>query len=341
MRILGRCLFGVLLLVSLVVAAPARATFPGDNGRIAFHRFLDAEGSLEIFTIRPDGFGARRVTTFGRDVFSGWPDWSPDAKRLAYEVYRAPAAGPQIWTSDPDGSGARQLTDSPGGAFDPAWAPDGRTLAIEGAFEEQSGIYLIPARRRHGTLVTAAQARRVTRVTDGGSHSEPQFSPDGNWIVFTHFSPQCFTDDEETFKLCTTRILRVRRDGRKLQQLTDVARNASAPDFHPSGRWIAYDTHDNFVAPNAGNIEIMRPDGSDKRAIIRGDDDDFFNNPSFSPDGRELSFARWAADVPDADSRIWVSRADGGSRRALAGSLEGDNKPDWGSDGRDHGHHGW
>ena len=198
---------------------------------------------------------------------------------------------------------------------------------------------MIPARPRHGTLVTADQARRVTRAPDGGFDAEAQFSPDGNWIAFTRISAECFTEGGES-ELCTTRVFRVRSDGsRRPQELTAADRDASAPDFHPSGRWIAYDTHDNFVAPNAGNIEVMRPDGSDKRVLVRGDRDDYFQNPSFSPDGRQMTFARWAADVEGAGPRIWVARADGGGRRALASSVEGDNKPDWGSRGR--GHHGW
>jgi TolB protein len=343
MRILGRCLFAALLL-TLSVAAPAQATFPGDNGRISFHRFTGTEESPQqaIFTIRPAGFGARRVTNFGDpNEYSGYPDWSPDGERLAFEADPSGSGPPQIWTSDPDGSRARQLTGLSGAAVDPAWAPDGRTLVIARAFEEPeepSGIYVIPARPRHGTLVTDAQARLVTPATDGGFDSEAQFSPDGKWIAFTRISAACFTGPPES-EGCTTRVFRVRSDGRKPpQELTAAARDASAPDFHPSGRWIAYDTHDNFVAPNAGNIEVMRPDGSDKRVLIRGDNDDFFNNPSFSPDGRQMTFARWAADVEGAFPRIWVARADGGGRRALAGSVD-DNKPDWGSRGR--GHHGW
>ena len=339
MRILGRCLFAALLL-SVSVAAPAQATFPGDNGRIAFHRFIAADDAESIFTIRPDGFGLRRVTAFGIGVYSEFPDWSPNGERLAFNSNRSVSGEPQTWTSDPDGSRARQLTDMPGPAVDPAWAPDGRTLVIAGAFEEPLGIYVIPARPRHGTLVTADQARRVTRAPDGGFDAEAQFSPDGKWIVFTRISAACFEDPES--ELCTTRIFRVRSDGRKLQPpqpLTAENRDASAPDFHPSGRWIAYDTHDNFVAPNAGNIEVMRPDGSGKRVLVRGDRDDYFQNPSFSPDGRQMTFARWAADVPNTRSRIWVARADGSGRRALASSVEGDNKPDWGSRGR--GHHGW
>jgi len=337
MRILGRCLF-VALLLTLGVAAPAQATFPGDNGRISHWRYFPEEDTLAIFTVRPDGFGSRQITASDQGYFSAFSDWSPDAKRLAIDSDRTTPGAPQVWTIDPDGSRAQQLTDSPNGAYDPAWSPDGRTLAFEGTFEPQSGIYLMPARPRH-TPVTAAQARRVTRVKDGGFDSEPQFSPDGQWIVFTRFSVECTVPPDDTPPPCQTRIFRVRSDGRHLQQLTDVRLNASAPDFHPSGRAIAFDTGDIEVLPNVGDIRVMRPDGSDKRVILRAGPNDYFQNPSFSPDGRQVTFARWPAAAEVPESRIWVARADGGGRHAIPSSQDGDNKPDWGSRGR--GHHGW
>ena len=193
-------------------------------------------------------------------------------------------------------------------------------------FDEPAGIYLIPARPRHGAPVTAAQARRVTRVKDGGFDSEPQFSPDGQWIVFTRFSVECtVAPDDPAPELCTTRIFRVRSDGRSKLAAAHRPRDldASAPDFHPSGRWIAFDTHDNFVAAERrATSEIMRPDGSDKRVLLRGDRDDYFQNPSFSPDGRQMTFARWAADVPNSRSAD-LGRARRRWRAARAGELSG------------------
>jgi TolB protein len=345
MRTLGRCLLATALL-SLALAGPAGATFPGENGRISFWRFLpQGGGGISIFTVRSDGSGLRQVTTFGAGVFSTLSDWSPDGDKLAFESDNGGSS--QIWIVNPhDASPARRLTDIAGDAFDPAWAPDGRTLAIGSAFEDPPGtflpgIFLIPARARNGGLVTGAQARRVTSVSDGGYDSEPQVSPDGRWIVFTRYSVEC--TDDATFANCETRIFRVRTNGRNLQQLTAAAVNASAPDFHPSGRWIAFDTHDNFVAPNAGNIVVMRPDGSEKHIIVRADDNDFFNNPSFSPDGRKVAFARWGAADPNPVSRIWTARADGANPHQTvappADPSEADNKPDWGSVDRHH-HHG-
>ena len=179
--------------------------------------------------------------------------------------------------------------------------------------------------------MTRAQARRVTRNIDGYD-SEPQVSPDGRWIAFTRYTA-CGEEG------CTTQIFRVRTTGEGLQALTRPELNASAPDWHPSGRWIAIDTHDNFPAPDLGHIVVMRPDGSGKRVIVRGDDDDFFNNPSFSPDGRRLTFARWPANeqnpTPGSGSR---APAASGARPLLDPPTE-DNKPDWGSAPK-RGHHG-
>ena len=53
----------------------------------------------------------------------------------------------------------------------------------------------------------------------------------------------------------------MRTTGRDLQPLTDTQLNASAPDFHPSGRWIAFDTHDSIApSPNVGHIVVANAD---------------------------------------------------------------------------------
>jgi dipeptidyl aminopeptidase/acylaminoacyl peptidase len=169
MRVHARYVLAAIL-ASLVVAGPAAATFPGDNGRISFHRFGPDEGPPSLFTVRPDGFGLRPLSAFGPDAVAVFSDWAPDGERLAID---SDASGsPQVWLINPDGTGARRLTDSPAFAVDPGWTPDGRRLAVEADFGDGPGIFLIPARTRHGALVTGDHAKRVTRPADGGFDTE-------------------------------------------------------------------------------------------------------------------------------------------------------------------------
>ena len=64
-----------------VFALPAHATFAGDNGRIAFRRFLDEERSTgAVFTINPDGTDERQITDPPTGFVDRNPDVSPDGR---------------------------------------------------------------------------------------------------------------------------------------------------------------------------------------------------------------------------------------------------------------------
>jgi TolB protein len=109
-------------------------TFPvwspkGD--RIAFTSFRD--GDYEMYTIAPDGSGARKLTnTRGNDSHA---IWSPDGKWIVFSSSRTGwkdeamlfDRGPQpygeLFAMQPDGSGARQLTDNQWEDATPAWRP--------------------------------------------------------------------------------------------------------------------------------------------------------------------------------------------------------------------------
>jgi Tol biopolymer transport system component len=322
------------VLVSLLAAGPASATFFGRPGQISFNRFTPGEDRffLDLFSVDPGGGGLRQLTAFGPQTGAEFSDHSPDGRTIAFDHFVADEndAPPQVWLADADGRHPRQLTDDPCGVLDPAFAPDGRTLAIDACPGFIQGIYLIPAKSLTGAPLTAADMKPVTRRTDGGFDSEPQVSPDGRWILFTRYSVECGDDDPSTE--CQTRIFKVRTNGTGLTQLVGPELNASAPDWHPSGLAIAFDTHDNALAPNAGHIMVALADGSHQHVIVRGDADDFYNNPSFSPDGVRISYAHWPLEpdgVSAETSDIWVARADGAHpRRVTSGAF--DNKPDWG-----------
>lgn len=72
-----------------MLAGPAGAAFPGENGRIVFESDRttgpgvdNPEGDDEIFTVEPDGTGLSQVTFNGSDDFD--PAFSPDGQKIAY-----------------------------------------------------------------------------------------------------------------------------------------------------------------------------------------------------------------------------------------------------------------
>src|SRR3712207_8382853 len=68
----------------------AEATFPGENGKIAFasnrttgEGVNNLEGDFEIFTMNRDGTGLQQLTENAASDFD--PEWSPDGQRIVFQ----------------------------------------------------------------------------------------------------------------------------------------------------------------------------------------------------------------------------------------------------------------
>jgi Tol biopolymer transport system component len=100
--------------------------------------------------------------------------WSPDSRQLAFVAF---AKGRnQLIIANTQGK-VQQQVDIPGvNSFsNPAWSPDGKTIVVNGLVEGQSDLY---AYHR--------ETKNVKRLTnDLYADIQPQFSPDGQWIVFS------------------------------------------------------------------------------------------------------------------------------------------------------------
>src|SRR6188472_2125540 len=120
------------LALTLLVAAPAHATFPGKNGRIVFAS--NRTGEWQLHSIKPDGSDIQQITHLtaaepGSPGNAFLPDVSPDGRRI---VFSHEADGDvELYIVNTDGTGLTRLTYDPG-RFDGAahWSPNGRRIVF-------------------------------------------------------------------------------------------------------------------------------------------------------------------------------------------------------------------
>ena len=149
-----------------VSRTPGRSSAPAwspDGARIVFVSGRD--GAQELWTVAPDGSGAKRATqSGGAKPFN--PAWSPDGKEIAYYLEKGDRKD-QIWVVGSDGAGAVNVTHDEDHNIFPGWGPK-------------------------GTLVFSVQDKFVAMPRAGGPKTEikgasgfwARVSPDGTRIAW-------------------------------------------------------------------------------------------------------------------------------------------------------------
>jgi len=172
----------------LIPSASAVATPAGQNGDIAFRRYLGPDRTNgAIFTVGPDGSRERQLTAPRAPLSDDFPDFAPDGSFIAFHRGREGGTN-RILTVRPDGTGLRrvdrgcrgsQLPPRCAEAAFPAIAPNGRRIAfvrysgrIRGEQIDDEAIFSM---RTDGSGL-----RRVTRPRSRIEvDADPQWSPDG------------------------------------------------------------------------------------------------------------------------------------------------------------------
>jgi Tol biopolymer transport system component len=142
-------------------------TWSPDGRRIAFAR----EGAL--FVVPSAGGPAQRLWVVGADgrhdrqltklrALSGFPSWSPDGRRLAFQS-NAQGGHFEIYSIALDGSGLRRETQSSIDTIEPAWSPDGKEIAFS----------------RDGAIWTVDRGGKERKLTSGDNDSAPSWRPAG------------------------------------------------------------------------------------------------------------------------------------------------------------------
>jgi Tol biopolymer transport system component len=230
------------------------------------------------------------------------------------DVYVAPA----------DGGPARRVTRSPvqrsaSGDAEPAWSPDGRSLAYvalrdRGGLDRRTSLWTVGA--------DGAGGRRLTQWTRDALGA-PAWSPDGRRIAFARYA---LLPGREAYA-ATVEVVDARGGAARR-----VGASSAEPAWSPDGRRLAFSP----VGRSSAGIWVMDADGRRAHPLVRDGHD-----PAWSPDGRRIAFAS-ARDrngqtcldrcLPSAE--LYVVDADGRGRRRLTRTTLDEGGPAWSPDGR-------
>jgi Tol biopolymer transport system component len=292
--------------IVFLTVVPAHATFHGTNGRIAYS--LDKGSGEQIYTIKHDGTGKRQLTHVNGAAVG--PDWSPNGRKIVFEVDHPNETGCSIEIMNADGSNIRDLTGNRKGCeMTPAFTPNGRRIVFTHDCDQCAVVLKsmnLQGKDRHLIL----RARTLYK-------KEPQVSPDGTRVLFMvekELGPINGVDEN------VKALYSVRMNGTHLKTVVpfDFDVCACGGDWAPNGKRIAFSN-------NAGaadepqtlptNVATIRPDGTDLRFLTHFQDIKVYHSSgSYSPDGRWILFK----SASDDKYKLWKIHPDGTHKKLIA-----------------------
>lgn len=266
-----------------------------DGDKIAYHS--DAGGTEDIWVMSPIevGFEPALVRLTRNTAIEHNPAWSPTGDMIAFQSLPAQQNELEpvlwdIWTMNFDGSGLSQLTRDIGSDMNPAWSPDGSSVAFDSDRDGDSEIWLIT----NVSSVLSGGSPQLIQLTDNDwEDKHPTWSPDGSKVIF------------QSSRRGNWDLFEIGADGTDLNVILDTEFNEIEPDWSPDRKRILFSTDE------SGNYyEVRSIDWPEASGQVR-----------LSPKGENALHAHWS---PTMDSVVYEH--DGSLRAAIlvypAGDLE-------------------
>lgn len=326
---------------------------------------LNADGSSPVFFADLCAYSQTGNAPAGCGANWGSPAWSPDGRTVVFAQFDFTSRTTEIYSKAIGGGSTIALTQSPGSNSNPSWQPlpparrNGK-IAFTSDRDGNREIYVMnedgtdetrltfesivddhPTWSPDGTKIAFVSQPSgggfgiFTMDADGGNRTEithinfnPEsyyfwsmsWSPDGNELAFQDEVPGDPTINVVNLSTRTRRFLTY----------------GIQPAWSPAGALIAF--AQKYSHERAGELQSIRPDGTDQRLMFGPDLNDWFISyldPKWSPSGEELAFylIDWANGTT-----IESARPDGTGQQTIYSGMDVGNyfpsQPDWAPNGQ-------
>jgi Tol biopolymer transport system component len=244
-------------MAALVVAVvkPAEATFPGQNGKIAYASSdILPDGSTtdtEIYTINPTGGTPFQLTNNERRDTD--PSYSPNGQRIAYTGTDGDS---EIYTINATGGTSFQVTNNTTDDNFPSYSPDGQRIAFSRWDGTDYEIYTVNA--------TGGGEFQVT--SNDKDDFSPDYSPNGEKIAYGHCLIPYYQEEEGRCgdlngEVDYHEIFTIKATGENRFRVTNNKTFDGNPSYSPNGQKIAYSGTDVSDLENDSEIYKINATG--------------------------------------------------------------------------------
>ncbi len=264
-----------------------------------------------LWIINSDGSNHRKLTSYDGNESSA--RWSPDGKRIAYT--RSTDQGSEIhmyWADNGKTARLTQLEKSPGSI---TWSPDGNQIAFNMTIAQRPPVLVkappkpsgakwakaprITDRMRHerdGSGYISPGFRHIFVVpSEGGSprqitsdnfnHGSPSWTPDGQTILFSGNRNEDWEYDYRNSEIYSVNV-----NSGEINALTTRNGPDGSPTVSPDGKLVAFLGYEDKVQTyQLTRLQLMNPDGSNKRALLDNLDRSI-SNPKWDAQSKGIYF---------------------------------------------------